>query len=429
MKKIIAVALVLVVGSGFIWYSTRGDGPKGTSYRFVQVEQGDLESIVASTGNLRPVTMVKVGTQVSGIVNRLYVDFNDEVRRGQLIAKIDTTLLVTAIHESETSLLRNRAQLNFAQREHDRIKGLHEKSFATDVELNKAVYDLQIAEATLKSGELNLQRAERNLSYANIYSPVDGVVIERNVDEGQTVAASMSAPQLYLIAEDLSKLQILTSVDESDIGQIQEGQTARFTVQAYDDLVFEGRVKRVRLQSSVQENVVTYTVVVDVNNDDGQLLPGMTATVEFLVETVSDVLKVPNAGLRFRPTEEMMAELMARMTAQREARGDSTRAGGRNFGGREGRQGGGPSGFQGSGFGRSQGRPNMAQLWYIDDEGNLMVARVRTGITDGQSTEVMGRNVESGMNVIAGITQGSVAATNSNPFQQQQQSRRRPGSF
>ena len=429
MKKIIAVALVLVVGSGFIWYSTRGDGPKGTSYRFVQVEQGDLESIVASTGNLRPVTMVKVGTQVSGIVNRLYVDFNDEVRRGQLIAKIDTTLLVTAIHESETSLLRNRAQLNFAQREHDRIKGLHEKSFATDVELNKAVYDLQIAEATLKSGELNLQRAERNLSYANIYSPVDGVVIERNVDEGQTVAASMSAPQLYLIAEDLSKLQILTSVDESDIGQIQEGQTARFTVQAYDDLVFEGRVKRVRLQSSVQENVVTYTVVVDVNNDDGQLLPGMTATVEFLVETVSDVLKVPNAGLRFRPTEEMMAELMARMTAQREARGDSTRAGGRNFGGREGRQGGGPSGFQGSGFGRSQGRPNMAQLWYIDDEGNLMVARVRTGITDGQSTEVMGRNVESGMNVIAGITRGSVAATNSNPFQQQQQSRRRPGSF
>ena len=429
MKKIIAVALVLVVGSGFIWYSTRGDGPKGTSYRFVQVEQGDLESVVASTGNLRPVTMVKVGTQVSGIVNRLYVDFNDEVRRGQLIAKIDTTLLVTAIHESETSLLRNRAQLNFTQNEHDRIKGLHEKSFATDVELNKAVYDLQIAEATLKSGELNLQRAERNLSYANIYSPVDGVVIERNVDEGQTVAASMSAPQLYLIAEDLSKLQILTSVDESDIGQIQEGQTARFTVQAYDDLVFEGMVKRVRLQSSVQENVVTYTVVVDVNNDDGQLLPGMTATVEFLVETVSDVLKVPNAGLRFRPTEEMMAELMIRMTAQREARGDSTRTGGRSFGGREGRQGGGPSGFQGNGFGRGQGRPNMAQLWYIDDEGNLMVSRVRTGITDGQSTEIMGRNIESGMNVIAGITQGSAAATNSNPFQQQQQSRRRPGSF
>ncbi|GMQ82103.1 MAG: efflux RND transporter periplasmic adaptor subunit [Rhodothermia bacterium] len=429
MNKFIVIALVLIVGSGFVWYSTRGDGPKSTSYRFVQVERGDLESVVASTGNLRPVTMVKVGTQVSGIVNRLYVDFNDEVRRGQLIATIDTTLLVTAIQESETSLLRNQAQLNYAQTEYDRIKGLHAKSFATDVELNKAVYDLQIASATLKSGELNLQRAERNLSYANIYSPVDGVVIERNVDEGQTVAASLSAPQLFLIAEDLSKLQILTSVDESDIGKIKEGQTARFTVQAHDDLVFEGTVKRVRLQSSIQENVVTYTVVVNVNNDDGQLLPGMTATVEFLVETVSNVLKVPNAGLRFRPTEEMIAELISRMTAQREAEGDSTRAGGRNFGGREGRQSGGPAGFQGNRFGGGQGRPNMAQLWSVDDEGNLTVSRVRTGITDGQSTEVIGRNIESGMNVIAGITQGSIAETNSNPFQQQRQGRRRPGSF
>ncbi len=434
MKKFIVISLVVIVGSGFVWYSTRGDGPKGTSYRFVQIEQGDLESVVASTGNLRAIVMVKVGTQVSGIVDRLYVDFNDEVYRGQLIAKIDTTLLVTAIHESDASLLRNRAQLNYAQHEYDRINGLHEKSFATDVELNKAVYDLEIANATLKSGELNLQRAERNLSYANIYSPVDGVVIERNVDEGQTVAASMSAPQLYLIAEDLSKLQILTSVDESDIGRIKEGQTARFTVQAHDDIVFDGTVKRVRLQSSVQENVVTYTVVVNVNNDDGRLLPGMTATVEFLVETVSDVLKVPNAGLRFRPTEEMMAELMDRMTALREARGDSVGAGGgRNFEGREGRPGGGPSGGQfgrqGNRFGGGQGRPDMAQLWYVDDDGILMVSRVRTGITDGQSTEIFGRNIESGMNVIAGITQGSVAQTNSNPFQQSQQSRRRPGSF
>ena len=433
MKKFIAIAFIVVIGSGFIWYSTRGDGKQTTSFRFVQVEQGDLESVVSSTGNLGAVTMVKVGTQVSGIVDRLYVDFNDKVRKGQLIAQIDTTLLVTAIHESQTSLMRNIAQLEYAQSEYDRISGLHEKNFATDVELNKARYDLRTAEATVKSGELNLERAERNLSYANIYSPVDGVVIERNVDAGQTVAASMSTPQLYLIANDLNRLQILASVDESDIGLIEEGHTARFTVQAYDERVFRGTVRRVRLQSAVQENVVTYTVVVDVNNDDGTLLPGMTATVDFLVETVSDVIKVPNAGLRFRATEEMQAQLMDRMMREREARTDST-AGGDRPGGQgfdRNRQGGQGGGFQGEGAtGGGQGRPEMAQLWYIDENGELAVARVRTGITDGQMTEVTGRNIEPGMQIIAGITQGPALETTANPFQQERQGGfRRPGGF
>lgn len=435
MKKFLVIAAIVILGSGFVWYSTRGGGQRTTSYRFVQVEQGDLESVVASTGNLSAVTMVKVGTQVSGIVDKLYVDFNDEVRKGQLIAKIDTTLLVTAIRESETSLLRNKAQLEYAQYEYDRIEGLHEKKFATDVELNKVRYDLQIADATLKSGEFNLQRAQRNLSYANIYSPIDGVVIERNVDVGQTVAASLSTPQLYLIANDLSRLQILTSVDESDIGKIKEGQIGRFTVQAHDDIVFEGTVRRVRLQSAIQENVVTYTVVVDVNNDKGLLLPGMTATVDFLVETVSDVIKVPNAALRFRPTEEMTKQLLERMQAQREARNDSTAGGNREgrqgFEGRvSGRQGGGtPGGGFGGDRSGGQGRTDMAQLWYIDESGELAVARVRTGISDGQMTQITGRNIEAGMQMIAGITQGPVAETNTNPFQQQQSGRRRPGGF
>jgi len=433
MKKYLAIAVVIIIGSGFVWYTTRGDGPGNTSFRFVEVERGDVEAVVSSTGNLSAIKMVPVGTQVSGIVDRLYVDFNDPVRQGQLLAQIDTTLLVTAIQEAQTTIVRNQAQLDFARSEYDRIKGLHEKQFATDVELNQSRYNLQTAQATVTSGQLNHERAERNLSFANIYSPVNGVVIERNVDEGETVQASMTTPQLYLIAEDLSRLQILTSVDESDIGRIHEGQVARFTVQAHDERVFEGRVRQVRLQSAIQENIVTYTVVVDVDNADGNLLPGMTATVDFLVETVTDVLKVPNAGLRFRPSEEMLADLMASMQAERAARQDSaggeTRRGG--FQGMEGENApAGGNGFQGA-FQGSGGatRPETSQLWYVDEAGQVRATRVRIGVSDGQFTEITGPSVVEGMQIIAGITAGPVEDVNTNPFQQQQGGFRRPGGF
>ncbi len=292
-------------------------------YRFVTVERGNLESVVASTGNLSAVTTVQVGTQVSGIVNDIYVDFNDEVRRGQIIARIDTTLLVSSVQDARATLSRNQAQLDFAHTEFERVRNLYEKNFATEVEYNQAKYNLDLAKATIVSSEINLERALRNLDYATITAPIKGVVVERNVDEGQTVAASLNAPQLFLIANDLADMEILVSVDESDIGLIKEGQRVRFTVQAYDEDTFYGEVKQVRLQSAIQENVVTYTAVVGVDNTDGRLLPGMTATVEFLIETVDDVMKVPNAALRFRPNEQMMLELRERMQAQRAAAGDS----------------------------------------------------------------------------------------------------------
>ncbi|HMB89956.1 MAG TPA: efflux RND transporter periplasmic adaptor subunit, partial [Rhodothermales bacterium] len=272
-------------------------------------------------------------------------------------------------------------------------------------------------------------------------------VIERNVEVGQTVAASLSAPQLFLIANDLSRLQILASVDESDIGRIEEGQEVRFTVQAYPEDTFIGTVRQVRLQSSMQENVVNYTVVVDVNNDDGRLLPGMTATLDFLIETASDVFKVANAALRFRPTEDMVAEMRARRQQARENRPDSLRErfGGRRDSTRQGNRGNGQGGFgggdQGSfgpgggqggfgGFGGRQGRSGMTMLWYVDETGNLAIAPVRTGITDGESTEIMGRTIEPGMQVIAGVSQGETPSASTNPFQSQQQGgRRRPGGF
>jgi len=425
MKKVIASVVVVIVTAAAVWQFTRGDGKPTTSYRFVEVERGDLEAVVTATGTLGAVTNVQVGTQVSGIVEKLYVDFNDHVRRGQLIARIDTTLLASNVRDARTNLERNVAQRDYMQTELDRIQGLHERGFATDVELNKAKYDLKIAVASVKTSQVSLERAERNLSYARIYSPIDGVVVERNVDEGQTVAASMNTPQLYLIANDLSHMQILASVDESDIGRIEEGQQVRFSVQAFDEEQFRGTVNQVRLQSRAQDNVVTYTVVVDVDNSDGRLLPGMTATVEFLTDTVTDVFKIANAALRFRPTEEMMAAFRARMEARRNEAGDTPRDSSRaRPEGMGGGFGGGMPGANG-GFG---GASNRAMLWYVDGDGEIAVRPVRTGLSDGTMTEISGRDLEVGLQVIAGVTVSEDGESN-NPFQQNQSRGFRPGAF
>jgi len=447
MKKIIAIFVFIAITGATVWFFSRDNGETGTSYRFVEVEQGDLEAVVSSTGTLEAVKTVQVGTQVSGIISQLFVDFNDTVRKGQVVARLDTTLLASAVRDAEISLERNIAQFQQAERDFERINNLFEKQFVTEVEYNTAKYNLDVAKANTKSAQISLDRARQNLSYATIYAPISGTVIERNVEVGQTVAASLSAPQLFLIANDLSRLQILASVDESDIGRIEEGQEVRFTVQAYPEDTFIGTVRQVRLQSSMQENVVNYTVVVDVNNDDGRLLPGMTATLDFLIETASDVFKVANAALRFRPTEDMVAEMRARRQQARENRPDSLRErfGGRRDSTRQGNRGNGQGGFgggdQGSfgpgggqggfgGFGGRQGRSGMTMLWYVDETGNLAIAPVRTGITDGQSTEIMGRTIEPGMQVIAGVSQGETPSASTNPFQSQQQGgRRRPGGF
>jgi len=278
---------------------------------------------------------------------------------------------------------------------------------------------------------VTLDRARQNLEYTSIYAPIDGVVVERNVDVGQTVAASLQAPQLFLIANDLERMQILASVDESDIGFIREGQLARFTVQAYPDETFTGRVKQVRLQSTTTENVVSYTVVVDVENPAGKLLPGMTATVEFLTASAHDVLTVPNAALRFRPTEQMLAQLRA----QRGANG----AAAPGAQGNGSRQGAPPPGAAGSMMGSSgppngaafraggQRPENTAVLWYVDEKNRLGTIPVRVGITDGQRTEVSGPGLKEGMRVIIGVTQSQSTSAGGSPFQQRPPGGFRPG--
>ncbi|NND73313.1 MAG: efflux RND transporter periplasmic adaptor subunit [Rhodothermales bacterium] len=426
MKKAIWIGAILLLGGASAWYFLSDGESETRSFRFVTVERGNLESVVSSTGTLEAVTTVQVGTQVSGIINKIYVDFNDNVRKGQIIAQLDTSLLSSAVEDAQATIARNEAQLNQAQLEFERTERLFANQVVTEIEHNAAKYTYEVAVANLKSAEINMKRAQQNLEYATIYAPMAGKVIERNVDVGQTVAASLSAPQLFLIANDLSKMQILASVDESDIGAIKEGMAGRFTVQAYPDEEFMGTVRQVRLQSTSTENVVNYTVVVDVTNDDGRLLPGMTATVDFLIETVDDVLMIQNAALRFRPTQDMITEFRDRMTAMREATSDSTSTGGqrataRDTAGQSGNGQGVPGAFTGE-AGVQARQADVTTFWYLDEDGQLNMARARTGITDGQSTQITGRRLEEGMQIIAGVTEVSSSSEDTNPFQQQQQS-------
>jgi len=401
MKKtrIVTVTAIPVVVAVGLWLLPRGHAAEEQPYRTAAVEQGTVESVVSATGTLNAVTTVQVGTQVSGQVSALYVDFNDVVKQGQLLARIDPTLSQQAVSEAEAGIERNRAELRKVQQERDRTAQLHAAKVVTDVELNTAEYQLAVAGANVHSAEVSLERARRNLAYTEIYAPIDGIVVERNVDVGQTVAASLSAPQIFLIAQDLAEMQILAAVDESDIAQIKEGAPVRFTVQAYQDRTFDGTVKQVRLQSATQENVVSYTAVVAVKNPDRELLPGMTATVEFLTAVATDVLTVPNAAVRFRPTAEMLGDAQAtsapRVTGAAPARAASEAA---------------------------SGPPaNAAVLWYLNAAGTLSAIPVRTGIADDQRTEVTGEGLREGMQVIVGTNQAGTSSTASeaaNPFQQ-----------
>ena len=330
MKKLVVVLVVVAVAAAVFWRVREGGGSAPVNYRFVEIAQGDLASVVAATGTLEPVTTVQVGTQVSGILEQVMVDFNDRVRAGQVIARIDTTLMASAVASSRTQIQRAEADMLHSEREFKRLGSLYAENMIAESEYNTAQYNLDVSRASLASARIDLDRALRNLGYATITAPIDGIIVQRSVDPGQTVQASFSAPELFQIAGDLTRMQILVSVDESDIGQIVQGQAVRFTVQAYPDDTFTGDVRQVRLQSVIQENVVNYIAVVEVANPDGRLLPGMTATVDFIVEQATDVFHVPNAALRYKPDQEIIAAVMAQRQAERQAR----QASGEGAGGR-----------------------------------------------------------------------------------------------
>jgi len=385
-RSLIAVIVIALLSVAGVLVYRVANAKETPAYRFATLQRGNIQSTVSATGTLNAVTTVSVGTQVSGQVSALLVDFNDQVKKGQLLARIDPTLAQQAVTDAQANVEKAQAEALQASRDYNRNRELTSAGLVAKSAFEQSQSSLQVAQAGVKSARIALDRARQNLAYTNIYAPIDGVVVERNVQQGQTVAASLSAPQLFLIANDLSQMQILAQVGESDIAQIKEGQPVEFTVQALQGQTFKGAVKQVRLQSATQDNVVNYTVVVSVANPQGKLLPGMTARASFLTKSAENVLRVPNAALRFKPATPL------------------------------------PSVSPSAGMTRKGGT-----LYYLDANGKLAVARVRTGVTDGTITEVTGKNLTDGMKVIAGTVSATQSAqtttTSFTPFQSGQQQR------
>jgi HlyD family secretion protein len=268
-----------------------------------------ISNSVTATGTVEPVVKVEVGTQVSGIINRIYVDFNSEVKKGQLIAEMDKVNLEAERQSKEAVLASSKTELEYQQRNYARSKTLYEKQLISDTEYETATYTYEKAKNSYESNVADMTRVRRNLEYAIITSPIDGVVINRAVEEGQTVAAGFSTPTLFTIANDLTQMRVIADVDEADIGQVEEGQRVRFMVDAYPNDVFEGEVTQVRLEATTTSNVVTYEVVISAYNPDLKLKPGLTANVTVYTLERPDVLTVPSKALRFVPDAEQLASI------------------------------------------------------------------------------------------------------------------------
>ncbi|MFA7330470.1 MAG: efflux RND transporter periplasmic adaptor subunit [Candidatus Delongbacteria bacterium] len=420
------VALAVVAAGLFYWLGSRKKQEE-SGWRMVDVVKADITATVGATGTLGATRTVEVGTQVSGQIVELLADFNDHVKKGQLIARLDDTMLQQAAVQAEAELQRASSDLDYKQYLLEQSESLARSGSLSDTDLRSARLALSQAKAALSSAGAGLDRARRNLEYTKITAPVSGIIIDRKVDVGQTVAASLSAPQLFLIAEDLTRMQILTSVDESDIGRIQLQQPAEFTVQAWADKKFKGQVSQIRLQPTSTENVVNYTVVVDVENADLQLMPGMTATVDFIVDKASQVLAVPNAALRFKPSEELLAELRAaRQKARAEKGADSAATTQQDSGSGVTRKrsvsaaGGDPHGAASIAGSRSTTarKPGAAVLWVLGENQKPRPLRITTGLSDGQQTQVTGEGLSEGLQVIAGQISGEAGSgAAKSPFQ------------
>jgi HlyD family secretion protein len=373
-KKIrVAVSRCLTISSMtvLLLVGCKGDGP---AYRTDPVTRGDIEQAVTATGTVNAVTTVQVGTQVSGTIKTLYVDFNSRVKRGQVIAQIDPSTFEAQVQQAQANLLSAQASLQKAEamlvdakRTFDRNKELFAKNLIPRSDLDTAETNFQtdkaqveVSKAQVEQAKASLDYARQNLSYTKIISPVDGVVISRNVDVGQTVAASFQTPTLFTIAQDLTKMQIDTNVAESDIGVIKLGQKVDFTVDAYPDTTFEGKVWQIRQAPITVQNVVTYDVVIQVNNKDLKLMPGMTANVSIIIQLRHDVVRITNAALRFRMSERPAAAGNA-AAAKGEKKGPS--------------------------------------IWLLEN-GKARRVAITPGISDGVYTEIISGDLKDGQSVI-----------------------------
>jgi len=372
--RIVLPVLVLVAAvAGYAWWRSGNTADPGARWRLEAADRGDVVQVISANGNVNPVTSVNVGTQVSGAIIKLHADYNSEVKEGQLLAELDPALFNAALAQSEANLNAARAGLRLAETKEARTRSLVGKGFISQAELDTAVKELEAAQAQVELVQAQVARDKTNVRYTVIRSPISGVVVARNVELGQTVAASFNTPTLFQIARDLAQMQIETSIAEADIGGIKAGLTARFRVDAYPGQFFQGVVKQVRLNPTIQSNVVSYTVIVSADNAEGKLKPGMTAFVQITANRRERVLRVPNAALRFRPPSDPS------QAAAKSVSGQAAKPGG----------GGGPGG---GATGRREATPRVFKV----SDGKLVAVSVQVGVSDTAYTEIVGGAVAEG---------------------------------
>jgi HlyD family secretion protein len=403
MKKAIVIVLLVAAAGGAAWWFGFHAAAAPPKYRLGKIERGDLRIVVTATGTVQPYLLVQVGTQVTGTIQKLMVDFNSKVKANEIVAQIDPAPFQSKVDQDKANVARAqadigrvKAQLVQAEKELARSRELMKKELISPSDLDAAVatYDslvaqVKVAEASVTQAQATMESSMVNLRYTTIISPIDGIVISRNVDVGQTVAASLSAPTIYVIADDMKKIQIQASVAEADIGRIKESMDVTFMVDAYRSDRFKGKVSQIRLSPTTVQNVVTYTVMINAENPGAKLLPGMTANVSFEIAQYQDILKIPNAALRFTPPAEAVPA--AKAEAPAEAAAPKTPGGGRER--------------------RAQ---QQNRVWVM--EGTAPVARiVSADATDGSWTRLVKGELTEGQEVIIGLIMEGADPTR-NPF-------------
>lgn len=429
MRKIVIIGILIIISCILIlgWYFL-GDSKNGAiNYKLGKVEKGDIIQTVSATGVIQPITLVQVGTQVSGPVKKLYADYNSRVKLGDLLAQIDPAVFSARMDQDIANLIRSEAEvervhanLNQAENELKRSQELTKRDLISQSELDSAIANrdsllaqLKVALASVEQSKATLQVSKTNLDYTVIKSPIDGIVISRNVDEGQTVAASLSAPTLFVIANDLKKIQVQASISEADIGKVKTGQRVKFRVDAYPEMEFIGAVEKIYLSATTVQNVVTYTVIIYANNAEEKLMPGMTANLTCEVASRTDVLKIPNAALRFTPdqaqvikdeTPEPPAERQGAITPSDSAPPSEPGRGSgrRGLGRRQGQE-------------KDQNQAKPQKIW-VKANGGVKAVMVKTGITDNSFTEITEGGLKEGDEVITGTLQKGQTNEMVNPF-------------
>lgn len=405
MKKrtLIIIAVVVIAASAILILKPFTKKEAAVTYETVKVTKGNITNTVTATGTIEAITTVEVGTQVSGILQHVYVDFNDNVKQGQLLARLDETSLKAQLEQSQSQVDQAQAQLNFQEATYNRLKVLFDKKLIAQADYDQALYNYENSKAALNNSKSNLARSKVNLDYATITSPIDGVVLNRAVEEGQTVAASFNTPTLFTIVNDLTQMEVQTSVDEADIGKVKQNQRVEFTVDAYPDMKFEGNVSEVRLQPVTTNNVVTYVVILSAPNPEKKLMPGMTASATIYVEEKLNTLVLSGKAARFTPDSEYMKKMMA-----------------------AGKPGAGvpPSALQagaevipGDGMPSVGMMPGGAELpagtktvWVKTETGILRPAMITVGIDNGTSIEVLS-GLKEGEEVVIAMNRSSAKNT------------------